>query len=200
VVALNQKIEKEKSMKNKLSTLAGAVKNVVVIGAAFVLVAVVAGVFTAGPAIAQAVRAALVANVDDPGRIPYQAIAFCQAGPANFNTCDALLPAVPAGKRLVITHVSGVLATNVPGGTLLEPLLGNGGGDPVAYLPTTFQGAADGLNEFVFNQPVVAYYEPGQSPHASVDLRAPGTDTYAHFTLTGYMIDCATGPCAAVAH
>ena len=197
MAALNHEVEKEKTMKNRLHTLAGAVKNVAVMGAAFVLVGLVAGVFTAGPAIAQAVRAALVANVDDPGRIPYEAIADCQAPSGS---CNVFLPAVPAGKRLVITHVSSSVITNVPGGTLVFPQLRRNGDVSGAFLPTTFQGSSLGLNYFIFNQPALAYYDPGQSPIALLSLDASGSTTFAHFILTGYMIDCATGPCAAVAH
>ena len=50
-------------------------------------------------------RAALVKNVDEPGRSPYQAVQM------TFNNCGvygfAYFPAVPAGKRLVVTFVSG---------------------------------------------------------------------------------------------
>ncbi len=46
-------------------------KNYVLMAAGFAVLVMTVGVFSAGPAIAQAVRAALVSNVDEPGRIPY---------------------------------------------------------------------------------------------------------------------------------
>ena len=63
----------------------------------FALVGVVVGAFTAGPAIAQAVRAALVSNVDDPGRVPYQVgindpVAFLDCS----SVCVTEAPQVPA--------------------------------------------------------------------------------------------------------
>jgi hypothetical protein len=82
-------------MKNKLLTFAGALALLATLGH-----------FYAKPLLAQ-VRAALVQNVDDPGRIPYQGVRACFFQSNNF--CTVNFPPVPAGKRLVITHVSGFL-------------------------------------------------------------------------------------------
>src|ERR1039457_5980776 len=78
-------------MKNKLLTLAAGLALVVM-----------AGKFFAVPLLAP-VRAALVQNVDEHGRIPYQSPS--QGGNCNgVLQCDAFFPAVPNNKRLVITH------------------------------------------------------------------------------------------------
>jgi hypothetical protein len=45
-----------------------------------------------------------VRNIDDPGRIPYQSAQRISAGQDTF-----IFPVVPAGDRLVIQHVSGLV-------------------------------------------------------------------------------------------
>jgi len=77
-------------MKNKLLTLA----------AGLTLLAVV-GKFYAQPVMAQ-VRAALVQDVDQPARAPFQ-VTVTVNPVANFNYTQV---AIPAGKRLVIDYVS----------------------------------------------------------------------------------------------
>jgi len=173
-------------MKNKLLTLAGALALLATLGH-----------FYAKPLLAQ-VRAALVQNVDDPGRIPYQALRACFFSGNAF--CSANLPPVPAGKRLVITHVSGFLRENLPGGTLvLTTILTQLGGGSYSRItiPVTFTGSDTGRNYFAFDQSALLVCDAGQSPSPSVSLGGvPSADSQAEFNLTGYMLDCSTGPCA----
>ena len=189
-----QKIEKDKNMKNRLLTVASALKAHGFVAGGCALVVIVAGAFTAGPAIAQAVRAALVSNVDDPGRIPYQAQTFCSI--AAGTNCELGLPNVPPGKRLVITNVSGYVQTNEPGGSLVLAYIQSAAG--IIPLPTTFQGSV-GASYFVFNQPVLGFYDAGTSPTVGVSVAAVGSSSVGRFRLSGYMLDCSTGPCAAIA-
>lgn len=74
-------------MKNKLLTLAGALALLVVLGK-----------FYAAPAIAQAVRAALVQDRDNPARQPFSAIVSGVNGISSS-------PAVTAGTRLIVTNM-----------------------------------------------------------------------------------------------
>ncbi len=57
------------------------------------------------PQLCAQARPALVKNADEPGRSPYQAVQ------TTFNNCGvygfAYFPPVPAGKRLVVTYMSG---------------------------------------------------------------------------------------------
>jgi hypothetical protein len=176
-------------MKNKLWALAGTLAILATLGH-----------FYAKPLMAQ-VRAALVSNVDDPGRIPYQlGRNFLDCNPGN---CTVLFPSVPPGKRLVITNISGRIATSVAAGSLISPSVeaNNAGKEVIVFLATTFQGTSEGQNLFVFNQPTHLFYAAGEEPIADVQFtapNAPGTGTVS-FTLTGYMLDCSTGPCAATA-
>jgi hypothetical protein len=177
---------------------ADALKSRAVMAGVFVLASMLAGVFTAGLAIAQAVRAVLVANVDDPGRIPYQVDTACVMNSIQY-ICENALPLVPAGKRLVITHVSGFVDTDVPGGTLLRAAVRHISGFPSSVLPTSFQGVAGGKSRYVFNAPVLAFFSAGEYPVTSVAVAGAHTGASSEFTLTGYLVDCSSGPCAAIA-
>src|SRR5258706_15121720 len=87
-------------MKNRILTLAGILALVAVLGK-----------FYAVPAIAQAVRAAVVKNIDEPGRSPFQQEAFFSGSCPNITACSVNYAPVPANKRLVITNVSGRFLT-----------------------------------------------------------------------------------------
>ena len=76
-------------MKNRLLTFAGALALFGVLGK-----------FYAPPLMAQ-VRAALVQDVDQPARAPFQVTV-----PININNFNFTPVSIPAGKRLVIDHVS----------------------------------------------------------------------------------------------
>jgi hypothetical protein len=175
-------------------------KNYVLMAAGFAVLMITVGVFTAGHAIAQAVRAALVSNVDEPGRIPYVANSSCDFQSGDHDDCAASFPSVPAGKRLVITHVSGLLREGLPGGTLISTQIISPRGN--VFLPVTYIGNAFGINNFVVDQPEHIICDAGASLKASVILGAftSGSDSNgATFTFSGYLLDCTTGPCAAIA-
>src|SRR5258708_651380 len=95
-------------------------KNYVWLAAGVAAIAVV-GSFTARPVIAQ-IKAAFVQNVNEPGLNPYQYyVSFKQgfvfpngAGACNGAICSFTLPAVPAGKRLVVTNITGNIFVDNP--------------------------------------------------------------------------------------
>ena len=92
-------------MKNKLLTMA----------AALVLIAVV-GKFYAQPVMAQ-VRAALVQDVDQPARAPFQVTV-----PININNFNFTPVTIPTGKRLVIDYISMSGAAQTAG-TDVQPII-----------------------------------------------------------------------------
>jgi hypothetical protein len=170
-------------------------RNYVLMAAGLAVLVMVVGVFSAGLAIAQAVRAALVSNVDDPGRIPYQVNKVCIPSGVD-SICIADLPQVLPGKRLVITHVSGELVENLPGGTLIEVTVVSRRGS--VYLPVTFMGSSY-HNVFVFDQPELIFCDGGDNLNLRLEMGAnPDRFSSITFTLSGYMLDCSTGPCAAI--
>jgi hypothetical protein len=123
-----------------------------------------------------------VRNVDEKGRVPYMQGAFqtCSAG----NTfCDMSFPAVPAGMRLVVEHVSaniGVTAGSSIKGTFL---LANG---MVFSLP----GRAMATPTLVgVNEQVLAYYEAGQVPVYRVVFSAASASGTATSVISGYLVN-----------
>ena len=86
-------------------------KNNLLIAAGFtVLIAVVGGI-SAGPAIALAVKAALVKNVDEPGRSPYQSHSIC----VGTGDCRSNFVGIPQNTRLVVQSVT-IYVHNLGGG------------------------------------------------------------------------------------
>jgi hypothetical protein len=156
-------------MKNKLLTLAAALALLAVLGH-----------FYAKPLLAQ-VRAALVKNLDEPGRNPY---AQNVRGDSTAGGCQSATITVPANRRLVIENVtfeasgssdvSFELETNVLDTTL--------GFNRRIFLPASQAGS--GI--FIVNDPVLAYLEPG-----TTFVMNGVTNLGCHFngTVFGHLID-----------
>ena len=166
-------------MKNRMMTLAGTL-----------LLVAVLGKFYVPPLLAQ-VRAALVKNVDEPGRSPYQAV------PVSTNDCGAYaflnFPPVPMGKRLVVTFVSGGTSTEESSPafarvyTLNSPMntCENNYTGPFAVVPISDKV---GGNDTSFSGPVQFYIEEGRSPVLFVVTGFSSHRTQS-FTVVGYLID-----------
>ncbi len=161
-------------MKNKLLTLAGALA-----------LAAVLGKFYAVPAFAQ-VRAALMQDRDSKARNYYQT-ANLSCGYA-VSICSMDLPVVPAGKRLVIEHISGEADTSGPT-DLYRASLWAKNLWPSAYLefgPANL--TPNNLYARAFNQVVFAAFDAGQTPQLS--LQTTGSGGFAwQAVITGYMVD-----------
>ena len=160
-------------MKHRLVTLAGALALIAVLGK-----------FYAKPLVAQ-VRAALVKNIDEPTRSPYQVPVAC-AGSA----CDfvALTP-VPAHSRLVIEHVSldvntGFPIISVSLGQMAQGRFGPIAGPPQTFLP--FTAVLEG-HDFYINQTVQAYFEAGITPALAVIVNNDGGVVVG--TVSGHIVD-----------
>jgi hypothetical protein len=159
-------------MKNRLITLAGALALVAVLGK-----------FYAVPAFAQ-VRAALVQDRDNKARNSYRTNVSCGYAAG---LCATDLPPVPAGKRLVIEHISGEADMQGPSDLyritfVLKNL------STAAYLefgPPKL--TPNNLYAHPFNQTVFATFDAGQIPQLSV--QATGAPFAWDAVLTGYMID-----------
>jgi hypothetical protein len=138
-----------------------------------------------------ATEPALTRSVDDPGRIAYQSRAVCDLG-GNF--CSFDFPAVPKNHRLVVQHVSVSLFSNTTGPTGAQVNLSGGANQAASFLlaPPSFLGASQ------FDQPVLQYFDAGSAPFvfATADVTLSEVSTA---TLSGYLLDCATTPCAAIA-
>jgi len=130
-------------------------------------------------------------NVDEPGRATYQVSGLFVPSDCAFNgslySCSLTLPVVPAGKRLVIEHVSMFVA------------LDNGSPDALRFLATpsgtaffvqpTFTPRASNANHFFLDRSVLVYQEPGTTP--SVLLTLTGLPSSAQLTVHGHLIGAA---------
>jgi hypothetical protein len=163
-------------------------KNKLALGATLILL-VTAGHFGAKPLLAQ-IRAALVKNIDEPGRTPYQSSQFCST-PGN-TVCSADLTPVPAGKRLIVQHLSGLVSCqSINANCELQfnyVLLGTKGqfsfiGGDAAYAP--MQTSANSLT--AINQDVRLYVEPGGVPEYQMIFNSG--PVAANVTITGYLVD-----------
>lgn len=163
-------------------------KRYVVIPAVVIVGGVIVGGVFAKPIAAQ-VRAAIVQNVDEPGRNPYQETQFVICGgPQN---CNFSFAAVPAGKRLVLTNVNGFV--DVKNGTLpnanVESSLG-GSQYATVFVPGTRGTVNLGSTRVVYNSEVKAYFGPGEQPSGFYGLFST-SDTFVGgglMTLTGYYV------------
>ncbi len=125
----------------------------------------VLGKFYAVPAIAQAARAALVQDRDNPARQPYTALVPTVNGTASS-------PAVPAGTRLIVTHmyfdyegVSGLSCgaeVLAPGHHSFYALT-----DPAAFLTN------GGVQTYAADHAFQIALDPGQSIQVNVTCNTP---------------------------
>lgn len=138
----------------------------------------------------------LVKNLNEPGREPYEyGIEFdsssCSFNCSNFAHLGQVIvfdgPVVPAGKRLIVQHVSGRLP--------------NTGSDEVSVLLQAQQVLAQQTVKWAFYGPffiqstmpgfsaeAFATYGPGERPH--FNLRLPVANNFlAYVSIAGYLID-----------
>jgi hypothetical protein len=165
-------------MKNRLLTLAGALALVAVIGK-----------FYAPPLLAQ-VRAALVKSVDEPGRVPYQARQTSSqkfGGDAEY----AFFPVIPAGKRLVVTHVSGIFNFGKTSPVFVRVFAATPDFAPIGAYPGPYISLAPIFKENTiaeFSSPIQFYVDEGLAP--SIFATPTFGNTLAtNFTIVGYLVD-----------
>jgi len=161
-------------------------KNYVWMAAGFAVLAAVVSGIVAAPGVAQLVKAALLKNVDERGRIPYQGTLFC-ATPATASACAVDGAAVGSGKRLVIEHVSANI--RVSRGKAVEfAELRVGGGSDFQYLPAHYVSTPTVTDSYYINEQLILYVETGQTPSIFVQT-ASGNFISIKATITGYLVD-----------
>jgi hypothetical protein len=152
-------------------------------------------------------RPGLAADLDELGRVPYQFSKpnqHCSQNEQNgMGSCSVITPPVPAGKRLVIQHVSAVgpvfngtfilvnIRTNIPGvsTTLVSSFFGP---PPVSSGTLAFGGA------FAFDQPVQIYADAGNTVFVGIQTDGNVANKAADFIITGSLVDCTMSPCAVI--
>lgn len=128
---------------------------------------------TAGPALAQ--RAAMVANIDDSLRSPYQEY---QRNACNGNLCTVTFSTVPAGRRRVVEFVSCRTLTQ---GTTRQLVLLTTANQAQTWLPITAGNGDPG--SFFSSVPTLMFYEAGDAPKVF-------TFTGGVTSTQGMAIDC----------
>jgi len=149
------------------------------------------GMLTAKPVLAQ-IRAALVANVDEPGRTPYQGVVVVTT-----DTCCYSLAPVPSGRRLVITNVTGSVNLDAPGFLTSVSLANQQTGAQVS-IATTVTGAFAGQSSFSVSAPIQFVADGSQTLQMSISALSAATPSVGIFALSGYLLDCGVASCVPV--
>lgn len=158
-----------------------------------ILLGVTAGIVLMQSDATAQIRAALVRDVDEPARIPYE-FSIVPARPFS-NVYYADFPAVPAGKRLKLTRVSGWVTSVSSQNTGAFVSVNDPGGDPRISYPIGFSSNAYWGFVYSFQIEVDYVFEAGQTPRVEMGvnaftggLPAPGPQV-AKFRAHGYLVD-----------
>jgi hypothetical protein len=132
-------------------------------------------------------KPALVRNVDEPARVPYY---VSQPGNCLFsNECLMTGTTVPAGQRLRVTRLEGIIFFQ--SSNIIAFLYANGG-DPKFMFPSNAFGGAFYGSVVSFNVEVDFYFEAGETPVLGVGTGIPNTistDARNRYTIVGYLVD-----------
>jgi hypothetical protein len=136
---------------------------------------------------------ALNSRIDDPGRIPFLVL-FSNG--CSGTLCSYTFPAVPAGHRVVIEHISGALIFNTAPTQLFGFVKSSGNTNQVQFNVIPPSGTVT-----IFDQPILYYVDAGQSPIIQFTSGVTNFNASAgqNLTLVGYELDCNAAPCAAIA-
>ncbi len=139
-------------------------------------------------------------SIDEPGRIPYQS-QLSKGSCSEPGACYFRFPDVPAGHRVVVQHLSGLISFSTAPNAVWV-LLNNGSGRPVSMF---FAPLAPSTSFTAFDQTVLAYFDPdehGGIIEVQVNLSGGtlSSDGAKLITLSGYLVDCNAAPCAPIAH
>ncbi len=184
----------------RILMVAGAVALAGILGALLAPKTTHAIVATAVDMVNPASAPGLVSNIDNPGRIPYQAtVDLTGKCPPGGGTCVWAFGNPSAGHRVVIQHISGFIQFGTaPSEVLVRLNNANGGGSPLSSFLAPF------VNLSAFDQPVQVYFDPLDFIDVQVDLiggsfPSPADNFTEVVTLTGYELDCNADPCPAIA-
>ena len=129
---------------------------------------------------APATQVVTIGNVPLPVNIPL--LKYQEGGGVTSNTCAPqcilTFSPVPAGKRLVLTHVSAQVADDVEIVVIERP---NSGGIDSLYITKPYPSSN------YMSAPVTYYYEPGETPTARMFVTVPGNNSLI-VTLVGYLV------------
>jgi hypothetical protein len=135
---------------------------------------------------ASAQKAAIVQPAFGPGVTPYQSNQLYNPSASicpNQFYCQIGFPAVPAGKRLVVTHASATYSMNA------------GASEAIVSIGASLFDTMDlpapifvGTNRYVASSPVTYYFEPGATPYVFITGGSVITNNTGHASLVGYLV------------
>ena len=157
-----------------------------------ILLGVTAGIVLMQSDATAQIRAALVRDVDEPARIPYE-FSITPSRPFQ-NVYYADFPAVPAGKRLKLTRISAWIANANTSNTGAFVAVNDPAGDPRLGYAIGISNHAYWGNVYSFQIETDYVFEAGQSPRVEMGVNAfsGGLPTPGQFTKIrahGYLVD-----------
>lgn len=130
-------------------------------------------------------RPATTQDRDQAGRNYYTATASCST--VTYSYCSIVFPTPPAGKRLIVTHVS-ILNLMPAADTISSIDLRYQNGSILAFLiPVLNPGVSSGYN-YTTNDSVFAKFDPGEVPQLLTFETGSANFTMVGI-ISGYMID-----------
>jgi len=179
--------------------------HVALVGVGLLALAGLYNSFNLPKVVAQTVRAALVKNIDEPARNPYQVyITALPAvnGPCGSNFCEYALTPVPANKRLVITNVSMRIVPSASNITVQDVRLylccdvnfhitSSYTFPYIAALYPSDNLTVGGVSAYVINEQLHWYVEAGQTPRITFHTSGGGLSGYEEerVLVSGYLVD-----------
>jgi len=133
---------------------------------------------------------ALTSSVDDPGRIPYQAI-ISNNNCRGATECTLSLPMVPQGHRLVIQHINANFSIS-PAPTIAGVDLDINNSYTASFISPT-------INGFNILDQSVQFYVDGGNTASFFEFVTGTTLVFPVITVTGYLLDCTVNQCAPIA-
>jgi hypothetical protein len=130
-------------------------------------------------------RPATTQDRDQAGRNYYTAQASCNT--VTFSYCSVVFPTPPAGKRLIVTHVS-ILNLMPAANTISSIDLRYQGGTILAFLAPVFNPGVSGTYNYSTNESVFAKFDPGDVPQL-LTFETSSANFQTVGIISGYMID-----------
>jgi hypothetical protein len=142
-------------------------------------------------------------SVDDPGRVAYQSQIDMSLG-CSGTACTFTFPLVPAGHRVVVQHITGIVGYNTPPTVItVSTCVGGSCGSGETYVSNFYAPIPPGLLISQFDWPALVYVDSSTTAVATVELFGNsshfGGPGIQKVTLTGYELDCTVAACAPIA-
>lgn len=137
------------------------------------------------PAVQAQARPAITQDRDQEGRNFYTQTSSCNT--VTFGYCQITFPTVPAGQRLIITHISALAlmpAANTITSSDLRTLNGSIQG---FYAPSSFVNLGSGTYNYTYNETTLAKFDTGEAPQFIVFVNS-GANFQLVAVISGYTV------------